>query len=144
METEYPEIKALQDFYTTQKVQLLNLDTLPIEDSFLVSVTIQDKSIQILIQDEFDDFYIQNRLLHVVLALNELVIIEESTDYLDWCNQQGYSANNEFLRSYYQTMIKELPTLSSYFPKGKLTAFISDWDFQLNAGAAQFLRNTRY
>ena len=141
---EYFEINALKEFYTSQKIQVSILESSPVQDTFLAMLTLGNTSLEVLLLDEYNDRMLPNRLLHVVLVLKELEIIEESTDYLDWCNQQGFSTNDEFLLPYYQKMVNELPKLSSYFPKGKVTSFISDWDIQLDAGAAQFLRNTTY
>ena len=144
MDSHYPEIDALKEFHSAQKISLSILPESPIEDTSLFNITISNQSFQVIVQDEYGDLALPNTLLHLVLVLNELILINDSTDFLDWCNLQGFQANNTFLLSYYQDMVQLLSGLSKYFTNGKITAFISDWDFQLNAGAAQFLRNTTY
>lgn len=141
---KYPEIDALNFFYTTNNVQLQRITPSIFEGVFSCTVIINTSFYQVFIQDEYQDLKIKNTLLHAVLALREWEIIDESTDYLDWCLQQGFPTNNEVLRHYYQETAAKLPQISRYFKDTKLTSFISDLDFQLNAGAAQFLRSTTY
>lgn len=144
MKQKYPEIDALKKFYTTHNFQLQYITPSKIEGVFHGTVFINSSSFQVYIQDEYNDLEIQNTLLFAVLAIREWEIIDDSTDYLDWCFQQGLPTNNEVLRQYYQKTVLKLPQISSYFKNNKLTSFITDLDFQLNAGAAQFLRNTTY
>ena len=144
MQHKYPEIDALKKFCTTNHFQLQNITPSKIEGVFVTTILLNKISYKVLIQDEYRDLEIKNTLLHAVLVIREWEIIDDSTDYLDWCRQQGFPANNEVLRQYYQETITNIPQISSYFKDSKLTSFITDLDFQLNAGAAQFLRITTY
>ena len=144
MKQKYPEIDALKKFYDTNNILIQNITPSIFEGVFVITILLNDISHKVFIQDEYRDLEIKNTLLHAVLVLREWEIIDDSTDYLDWCRQQGFPAKNEVLRQYYQEATANTPQIISYFKDNKLTSFITDLDFQLNAGAAQFLRITTY
>ena len=144
MKQKYPEIDALKKFYDTNNFLIQNITPSIFEGVFVTTILLNEISYKVFIQDEYHDLEIKNTLLHAVLVLREWEIIDDSTDYLDWCRQQGFPAKNEVLRQYYQEATVNTPQITSYFKDNKLTSFITDLDFQLNAGAAQFLRITTY
>ena len=144
MKQKYPEIDALKKFYDTNNFLIQNITPSIFEGVFVTTILLNEISYKVFIQDEYHDLEIKNTLLHAVLVLREWEIIDDSTDYLDWCRQQGFPAKNEVLRQYYQEATANTPQITSYFKDSKLTSFITDLDFQLNAGAAQFLRITTY
>jgi len=144
MKQKYPEIDALKKFYDTNNFLIQNITPSKIEGVFVTTILLNEISYKVFIQDEYRDLEIKNTLLHAVLVLREWEIIDDSTDYLDWCRQQGFPANNEVLRQYYKETVANIPQIKSCFKDSKLTSIITDLDFQLNAGAAQFLRITTY
>ena len=144
MKQKYPEIDALKKFYDTNNFLIQNITPSIFEGVFVITILLNGISYKVFIHDEYHDLEIKNTLLHAVLVLREWEIIDDSTDYLDWCRQQGFPAKNEVLRQYYQEATANTPQITSYFKDSKLTSFITDLDFQLNAGAAQFLRITTY
>jgi len=144
MKQKYPEIDALKKFYDTNNFLIQNITPSIFEGVFVTTILLNEISYKVFIQDEYHDLEIKNTLLHAVLVIREWEIIDDSTDYLDWCRQQGFPTNNEVLRQYYQEATVNTPQITSYFKDNKLTSFITDLDFQLNAGAAQFLRITTY
>lgn len=144
MKQKYPEIDALKKFYDTNNILIQNITPSIFEGVFVIKILLNDVLYKVFIQDEYRDLEIRNTLLHAVLVLREWEIIDDSTDYLDWCRQQGFPVKNEVLRQYYQETSANIPQITSYFKDNKLTSFITDLDFQLNAGAAQFLRITTY
>ena len=140
----YPEVAALKLFYRSQTVQIIRLDHSLIEDTLYCDITLKGIDYPVLIQDEYQDFKCPNTLLHLVLALREWEFLEESADYLVWCREQGYPGNREVLRRYYQDMVKVLPKIATHFKRGKIDSFVTDLDFQLDAGAVHYLRNTTF
>ncbi|MBW2938985.1 hypothetical protein KXJ69_12785 [Aureisphaera sp. CAU 1614] len=144
MQHKYTEIDALEKFYDTNNILILNITPSIFEGVFVITILLNDVSYKVFIQDEYRDLEIRNTLLHAVLVLREWEIIDDSTDYLDWCRQQGFPVKNEVLRQYYQETSANIPQITSYFKDNKLNSFITDLDFQLNARAAQFLRITTY
>lgn len=144
MKQKYPEIDALKQFYSKNSFIIQSKTPSIFEGVFDATLLIKNNSYLVLIQDEYNDLEIQNPLLHAVLVLREWEIIDDSIDYLDWCKAQGYPTKSEYLRQYYQDAVSKLSQISNYFEGGNITSFISDLDFQLNAGAVQFLRKTTY
>lgn len=137
---QYPELTALEQLIQEQGVRVIRSNHDRIAELIPVELTIQQQSLIVYIEDEYHDLDRNNHTLAVVLALRELECINESTDYLDWCSEMGIKTHHEELRQYYQELILKIPTLNTYFPNNRITCFINNLDFQLNAGAIQFLR----
>ncbi|GAB5400693.1 MAG: hypothetical protein Aureis2KO_22780 [Aureisphaera sp.] len=139
MSNQYPEIDALQNFVSVNKVVIRQ--TKDVIHKSLVPVSFQCKGQEYIIQvlDEYHDLNCQNPLLHVVLVLRELELIDDAKDYNVWCKHQGFSGNPS-VETYYGEITERISFLKPSFPYGKLNSFISDLDFQLNSGAAQALR----
>ena len=124
----------------------INISTVDINNTLerlvLCKLNINNKSLEVYINDEFNDLKIGKQTLNVFLILRELAIIDDSEDFLQWCSWNDLNANNSELLAYYKGICKELPTLKSYFDNNEIDYFISDLDFQLNSGAIQFLRRS--
>lgn len=143
MITHYPEILLLQSFYSENTIEIILDNSSTIDPSFIpVSVLINKISYIIQIQDEYDDLKVNNQLLWLVLVLREIEMIEDSTDHLDWSKQQSVK-ENPLLADYYNDFIASIAGFKHFFKDGKITSFITDLDFQLNAGAIQLLRKNR-
>ncbi len=141
-DTVYKEIEALNSFIRSFNVRFNRSDGNPAPFNLIYgSLIISERQIRVFIEDEYEDLLLPDPCIPVVLALREFELIEESTDYLNWCRMMGVAANSEVLRNYYQETVRELPELKMFFDSGELTSFISDLDFQLNAGAMQWLRS---
>lgn len=138
---EYPEISRLNKFIEDHKIVVKKL-TEPIVDSNLIPLAFEfsGTSYTIQIQDEYEDLNYNNPSLDCLLVLRDLAIIEDSTDYLAWCNYMGLDTNNSFLLDYYKTMVNDLNRIRTYFPEGKIDYFITDLDFQLGSGPMSQLR----
>lgn len=138
----YPEIDNIHNFIKTNEVIIRYSKTSTLQNGLIpLTLSLKNSEHQIYVMDEYDDLRFNNPLLNAVLVFQELEIIEDSTDYLNWCKQQSIQANNEVLRVYYMNMITTLPNIARYFPNNTITSFVSGLDFQLNAGAAQRLRS---
>ena len=139
--SDFPELQALQDFVVTNKVTVSLLNVTSIAPELIpVTCSIGNENMIMHLSDEYDDLHFKNPLLNVVLVLFELVIVEDSDDFLVWCNWQNLDPNNSALLSYYKSMCTNLEALKKYFPKKEITTFVSDLDFELNSGSMQLLR----
>ncbi len=138
--TYYPEIAALKKFISDYNVHIQPQTTSPILQTLIpLSVQIANHKFTVYVQDEYDDLTTNNLTIYTLLVLRELELIEDSTDYLNWCHMQCINASTESLRSYYQEITKYIPKLYPNFNTNKITSFISDLDYQLNSGAMQWL-----
>jgi len=140
----YPEIQLLKDFYTMHSVEIVYLNDHQIGFGLKpVQFAFREHKVIIQIKDEYDDLLDQNPLLNLLLVLGELSFIDESTDFLNWCTENEVNASSEKLRMYYHEILDFIATFKTYFPEDKIDCFISDLDFQINAGAAQYLRSKK-
>ncbi|MDC8005041.1 hypothetical protein POV27_13345 [Aureisphaera galaxeae] len=136
----YPEIEALKAFIEKHSVTAKNSNSERILEGLLpVYFEMGRIAVEIQVQDEYNDLSRNNDLLSVVLCLRELEMIDEAENYEGWCFQNGIKGN-EALQVYFTEIEKVVPQLKQYFLDKELDSFISDWDFQLNAGAIQELR----
>ncbi len=139
--TEYSEIILLKNFKELHKISVAINNAHKIESQLIpVEINIKGTSYLVHVEDEYDDSHINNEYLHLVIVLRAFEDIEESTDFLDWCKQLNVNASNEKLLEYYKTIISKIQNFKKLFEDGKITSFISDLDYQLNAGAIQILR----
>ena len=92
----------------------------------------------VLIEDEYSDLKIENPLLHLLLVLRELAIIDDSRDFLDWCNIQNI--NSIELLDYYKNAIFLIDLIKKETYKNEIDYFITDMDFELNSGVMKELR----
>jgi len=135
------EVENLHQFIKAKRVQVSN-STAPVIASQLSpqTFTVMEKNCTVHVIDEYEDLEILSKDLTVVLILREFEGIEDSTDFLNWCIVEMFDASNDALRSYYIDMTRFLDTFKDLFDNRKVTSFVSDLDFQLNSGAAQYLR----
>ncbi|MBX2828971.1 MAG: hypothetical protein KTR22_12470 [Flavobacteriaceae bacterium] len=135
----YPEIAALQKWIHEQDVAVTRMQASIHAELISVSLTVSNEVVVLQIMDEYCDLEKNSTLLTVILCLRELELIDDSKDYENWCRFQNIEGTTE-AEAYYLAMKERLPTLKPFFPNGELDSFISDLDFQLNAGAIQELR----
>ncbi|MEL6252590.1 MAG: hypothetical protein AAFR87_11315 [Bacteroidota bacterium] len=137
----YPEIEALEELIRRFNIHLKRLDKPGLRqgaESLAILFSIQDKSFELYIKDEYKDWQEENQAMCLCLALRELEEYEEEADYLSWCKARGYSGNLELIRQYHMDLRGIYREVQEIL--GEIDAQISDWDFELNAGAAQELR----
>ena len=137
----YPEIQALQNLLNSHKIliEALKDGAFFASNHVWVRLQINRQTFTLLVDDEYKDFQISNQALHLCLILRELEMYEEEADVLTWTRAKGLDPGIPEILSYY----RELQTIYLSVEKelGRIDAQISDLDFQLNAGAAQALRN---
>ena len=139
--TDYPEIELLNLFKKQHDISVTLIEAEKI-DPKLFSIEFNIKQNKFIIQsdDEYHDLKVDSEILHLIIALREVETIEASTDFLDWCRQLNLNASNEKLLTYYKEISSQLFNFKNLFENGILNSFISDLDYQLNAGAIQILR----
>lgn len=137
----FPEVREIQNFIDTHSIvtgwsraSIVDINLVPME------LKIGAQTYTIHVMDEYNDLNYYNPLLNFVLVFRELELINDSSNFTDWCRQQGINANNDSLRSYYIDVAVTIPEISNYFSNKEITSFIGDLDFQLNSGAVQYLR----
>lgn len=137
----YPEIIHIHNFIAANNVTiwLSNADFI---DQTLIPVVLKldNKTYTIHVSDEYEDLNYYNPVLSFIIVFRAITIIDESEDFLIWCKQEGLNPNNHELLNYYKTLCNAIDDINSYFPDNKIDYFVSDLDFQLNAGVMQFLR----
>ncbi len=137
----YNEIQQLNIFSTKYQIIIK-----PIVGSYLVGntsfpevdVTISDHRFAVYVDDEYDDLKINSKLLAVCILMRTLESYDYADDYLVWCTQHGFNAANSLVKDHFQN----LGDIVGWFRSNDIliNSFISDYDFELNAGAAQSLR----
>ncbi len=138
----HPDIQQLKEFYSLHRIEIHQLKSNNKHTTLnSVEFTFREYKKMILIVDEYKDLKLNNPLLNLVLVLKELSFINESTDFLDWCSENEMNASSEELRRYYIDILPFVKMVKTHFENGKINYFISDLDFQLNAGAIRSLRS---
>lgn len=141
----YPEIQALQGLYNRHTIQVQVM-----EGVFLgnkqhypkVLFRLNDHSFELYIDDEYGDMAIGNPLLSLCLILRELEVYQEEEDILRWCKSKGLNSNDIEVLAYYKALSKIYFQVAQLI--GIVDSFITDLDFQQNAGAVQLLRIEKY
>lgn len=141
-EDKYPEILALKAFCKEKTCTTTILNGTYKIHSFLTPVLFAIDGIEVTLhlQDEYEDLSLNNPLLNNVLCLQELELIEDSTDYLNWLQFQSINKSTEKLRSYYQQIVNIIPSIRSKFTNNIITSFIPGLDCELNSNSMYYLR----
>lgn len=137
----YLEIINIQTFIATRGITICLGKGDSIDENLIpVNLKINSNTHTIHVLDEYDDLNYYNPVLNFIIVFRALVTIDESKDFLVWCKQEGLNPNNHKLLDYYKNICKAINDINSCFPNNEIDYFVSDLDFQLNAGAIQFLR----
>ncbi len=137
----YPEIKFLKKIYKEHNITLhvLNNKFLSNNKDFSAIIfSLENKSFCLYIDDEYQDLKIGNPILSLCLALRELENYEDANDYLIWCNNLMLKPENSQVRLYYMSLSNIYIEVENIL--GRIDSQISNFDFELNSGAAQELR----
>jgi hypothetical protein len=138
---EFPEVtrlKMLRDKYSIN-VTLRDGD-LPGKGKKYkgVELHIKDNIFNIFVSDEYKDLDSRNQLLCLNLVLRELELYEEAEDYLAWCGFSNLDPSDGQVREYHMDLRLIYRDVEHLL--GGIDSCISDLDFELNSGAAQWLR----
>ena len=139
--SDYPEIKALQNIYINYNVEICFSSTDFLsenKDYRAVEFKLNSKTFNFYVEDELDDIKYNYPLLNLCLVLRELEGYVDAEDYLIWCRERYLDPKNEIILANY----KDLATIYSEVEKiiGKISSFISNWDFEMGSGASWELR----
>ena len=141
---DYPEIRALTETYKKHSIEISVSD-----DEFLfgnknypaVTFSLGEKLFRLFADDEYHDFSVNNPILSLCIILRELEDYEYADDYIVWCKQHAFDTANLQVRDYHMSLRGIFNDVEKIL--GKIDSQISDIDFELNAGAAQKLRETK-
>jgi hypothetical protein len=139
----YPIITKIKNFIEFNRIGISRIKTEKRSKYGLLvatELTVKNNQFTVLVDDEYDDLKKKNSLLNYVLVFRSLAILDDSSDYLDWCSQQDLNANTPNLLAYYQLMSSQIETIKLLFKNHTINYFITDLDFQLNSGAIAVLR----
>jgi hypothetical protein len=143
-EKKYPSIIALKDIYTKFKISILvsTTDLLCDRTNYpALELSIGKNKFSLFIDDEYEDLAINNPILTFCLLLRELEDYDYALDYLEWCKHHDFDVSNSQVREYYLSLGSIYRDIENIL--GEINSQVSDYDFELNAGAAQFLRKDK-
>jgi hypothetical protein len=137
----YPEIEALQNILKQHHFAVEETASHPnftsIEHIWL-QVQLNQIHFTLLVDDEYKDFQLQNDVMNLCLVLRELENYQEEEDILKWTNLKGLNVAKSDVLEYYRGLATIYAQVTQSL--GTIDSQISDFDFGLNAGAAQALR----
>lgn len=141
--SDYPELEALASMVQANGCDCVKDSTQTASYKWLTPVkfTIRNREFTFFIDDEYNDLSHSNPLLRVELMLRFLEHLGETDDYLSWCKELMLAPNTAGLLDYFKTAVNQYDQISEQINQHPIRAYISDLDFELNAGAAQYLRN---
>lgn len=137
----YPQIAALYSIIEYKKIKLTALPTNPKLDSIYfreIEFSSQDFSAIIPLDDEYEDIEKGNQALMLQLIIYAVEEYEDREDFLVWSTAFGLNSNDPFILNMYRDLGKTIPKIRDII--GTDINDISDYDWELNAGAAQALR----
>ena len=137
----YPEIIKLYKLLDTFHIKFEILGNSISNNSTLklLRIRLSGNHFEIYVDDEYNDLNENNPALCLCLVLLELEEYKDEDDFLTWCRSKGLDTSNEVLRTYYMELGVIYNAIESII--GPISCPISSFDFELNAGAAQALRN---
>ena len=138
---KYPQIAALYSIIEDKKIKMTALPTNPKMDSIYfreIEFSSQDFSVVIPLDDEYEDVEKGNQALMLQLIIYAVEEFEDCEDFLVWSTAFGLNSNDPFILDMYRDLGKTIPKIRDII--GTEINDISDYDWELNAGAAQALR----
>ena len=98
------------------------------------------KLYKLFIDDEYDDLRYNYPLLNFCLVLRELEGFDLARDPRIWAQERGLDPEHEQVRDYHKYLSIIYPEIEKILVN--IHPQVSDWDFEMNAGAAQQLRRS--
>jgi hypothetical protein len=141
--SQYQEIVELKKILSGHKILIIDAQTHPnfsSTENIWLDITIDEYQCTLLVDDEFKDLKRKNPILDLCLVLRELETYQEEEDILAWAKFKGLSVTNNKVISYYKELDEHYKNIESIL--GKIDSQISDFDFEMNAGAIQQLRSS--
>ena len=140
-DADYPEIVALNEIYVRHKVwiktdrsQLLGGN----EDYPLVHVELSGQKFDVFVDDEYRDLKYNYPTLNLCLVLRELEGYHWAQEYEVWCQERYFDPSDEQVRHNHRHLAEVYDAVKQIL--GEVDSKVSDFDFEMNAGAAYRLR----
>lgn len=138
----YPEIVKLSSYFKERQISFEVISNQTDEPLTPLKLNIDENSWIIYVDDEYQDLDIDHPLMCLFLVLNSLVIYQESTDYLDWCNQNGINSSELKWLDYYQELSSTYLSIDRIL--GEIDPCIRPLDYQLRTGVVTSLRAFKF
>lgn len=138
---KYPQIAVLHSILEDKKIKLTALPTNPKIDSIYfreIEFSSEDLTAVIPLDDEYEDAEKGNQALMLQLIIYAVEEYEDCEDFLVWSTAFGLNSKDPFILNMYRGLGKTIPKIRDII--GTDINDISDYDWELNAGAAQALR----
>jgi len=122
-------------------IKITREDHLAGEKNFpMVDFQLAGKTYKLFIDDEYEDLRYNYPLLNFCLVLRELDGYDAARELEVWAQERYLDAKDSQVIKFHQYLAKIYPEIAQIL--GKIHPHISDWDFEMNAGAAQQLRKS--
>ena len=140
----YPEINKLNEIYVKHKF------TSKIDRSVLlggksyypkINFSFSGQHFYLFIDDEYEDLRNNYPLLNLCLILRELEGYEFTPEYEVWCQERYLEPNDSQVKNNFEHLKSTYLQVEKIL--GKIESFVSDFDFEMNARAAQKLRRSK-
>jgi hypothetical protein len=137
----HPEIEQLNEFYLKWKFESKTDRTKTLSGKSYypwVNFKLAGESFGMFVDDEYEDLRKNYPLLNLCIVLRELEGYDFTPEYKVWCKERMIDAKDKEVREAFlnlQSTYNRVIALA-----GEVESYVSDFDFELNAGAAQALR----
>ena len=141
MSYEIPiEVSFLNKILKDHKIEVIIYDQFLAENLNVRAtlLTIGERNFNLFIGDEYEDYKYNNPVLNLCLVLRELEHYSEINDYFLWCDEIMVDPNNTEVLSYFRSLGSIYREVEKIL--GKINSYVTDFDFTLNANAAQYMR----
>lgn len=138
----YPEIDKLNQIYVDHQVVIIADHTRLLGGKKyypMVEFQLAGKQFEIYVDDQYQDLRLNYPLLNLCLVLRELEGYDWADDLLVWSMERGLDSGDLQVLDFYRELGRIYIQVEAIL--GKVDPFVSDWDFEMNAGAAQALRH---
>jgi len=138
----YPKIAKIKNFILHEDISISKSDGDITKHDHLVAMNLKIKNEQytVFVDDEYEDLKKKDSVLNFILVFRSLAMIDDSSDFLEWCTQNSINPNSTKSLAYYKNICSKIEEIKLLFKNNTVDYFISDLDFQLNSGAIQLLR----
>ena len=140
----YPEINKLNELYVKhQFTSQIDRKELLGDKMYYPKVhfSLSGQSFYLYIDDEYDDLRKNYPLLNLCLILRELEGYEFTSEFDAWCQERYLDVDNPMIVNNFNHLEHTYQQITNLL--GKIDSFVSDFDFEMNARAAQKLRRSK-
>ncbi|CAL2088424.1 hypothetical protein [Tenacibaculum sp. 190524A05c] len=132
---QYQEIENLKSDFNNHAIHISEPFDYVRKDLFYITLSIDNSSWKLLIDDEYGDFSRTNKLINWYLILAALESYRETEDILEWSKELCIEPSR-FL-DYYKNLDKIYKEIEHLL--GKIDAQISSYDYSLRTGVMKAL-----